>query len=825
MYQPALNSAVSVSNYGAMGNGVADDSAAVRRAVDAVAARGGGQISFPKGTYLFESPVLVSNVTGVSFVGEQGARIVTTFERDFRKFAVTGSRGISFANLVFEGGKTGAASAGNNFSGVVSFEDSKDGLVQNCGFFNYRGAGVLVYGASDDVLIQNNSFSGHFCGIYSFSKEAPVRVPSRISVLGNQFGPTWSAGAETACIKLQNQHGQNPPSYGHIVANNNIASTCQMGVELWNGIRGATVIGNVFSGTTWGISLDNVYDTTVNGNSCLMNPFAGIEAASACGNVTINANTVDMYATGTGAAGTYGLLAANGNTDIVFSNNYVRGYTYGGQVFGVNDTITFDNNVVMSCQTAFNPQGAFSNLSITNNKVETGVPASYLVLVDVSSVAASGLVMRGNYFNGATTDQSIFIYNNGNGSLTNLLVENNVVGPKSRGGSNGGNSFFTSQFTPYNAVARNNFAVSGATAANSIADFSTSSSTAYGDSNVVDGWQMYKNTVFRPTGAINSTSGAWFKIYSRSDGKVIEPKFVVASVGDGPPYTFDNIQDKVEFSVTMTPYALPNGHSITVFPQGNYGGIFIDQIRTHNPGGNDVQEVWCHLRSGSAAVSGYGIIAYGSDSSLLDGFSLQYEQPEFSSNSTQVMLNGTYQETFKNSIGYGFGKGSYLVEPSSGVLSTASRLGIGTLSPSAQLHTTSTVRFANFGAGTATFDANGNVSSVSDERFKHILRDYDRGLESVTGLRPIYYKHNKASNLDLESVYVGFGAQTTAQHIPEAAPYNVHYRADESGNPTRVVEREWYSFNDRALIASLVNSVKQLHQRLEDLETKTKKSK
>jgi len=47
-------------------------------------------------------------------------------------------------------------------------------------------------------------------------------------------------------------------------------------------------------------------------------------------------------------------------------------------------------------------------------------------------------------------------------------------------------------------------------------------------------------------------------------------------------------------------------------------------------------------------------------------------------------------------------------------------VGIGATSPGAQLHTTGTVRLANFGAGAATFDASGNISSTPISTTKSI---------------------------------------------------------------------------------------------------------
>ncbi len=58
-------------------------------------------------------------------------------------------------------------------------------------------------------------------------------------------------------------------------------------------------------------------------------------------------------------------------------------------------------------------------------------------------------------------------------------------------------------------------------------------------------------------------------------------------------------------------------------------------------------------------------------------------------------------------------------------------IGIGTTAPTAQLHTTGTVRFQTFGAGTLMSDANGNISSSSDERLKNIQGNFTRGLDAL----------------------------------------------------------------------------------------------
>jgi parallel beta-helix repeat protein len=61
-----------VKDLGALGNGVADDTAAIQKANDAVAAKGGGRVLFPAGTYIAAD---VRQDSNVEFVGMTGATL------------------------------------------------------------------------------------------------------------------------------------------------------------------------------------------------------------------------------------------------------------------------------------------------------------------------------------------------------------------------------------------------------------------------------------------------------------------------------------------------------------------------------------------------------------------------------------------------------------------------------------------------------------------------------------------------------------------------------------------------------------------------------
>lgn len=69
-----LQDRISVKDFGAVGNGVADDTAAIQAAVDAYKpfpsfATGGVEIYFPRGTYLLSAPIDLSGCRGMALVG------------------------------------------------------------------------------------------------------------------------------------------------------------------------------------------------------------------------------------------------------------------------------------------------------------------------------------------------------------------------------------------------------------------------------------------------------------------------------------------------------------------------------------------------------------------------------------------------------------------------------------------------------------------------------------------------------------------------------------------------------------------------------------
>ncbi len=159
-------------------------------------------------------------------------------------------------------------------------------------------------------------------------------------------------------------------------------------------------------------------------------------------------------------------------------------------------------------------------------------------------------------------------------------------------------------------------------------------------------------------------------------------------------------------------------------------------------------------------------------------------------------------------------RGSFFTATSTNANSFAGDVAIGTTSPTAQLHTTGSVRFENFGAGTLTTDANGNVSVSSDERLKEIEGVYHStsSIMAILGINPIQYRWASSTGFDTETVYTGFSAQNVQEYIPEAVFEDKH---------------GFLTLSDRPIIATIINALKDMwyeivgqNARIEALETR-----
>jgi hypothetical protein len=129
------------------------------------------------------------------------------------------------------------------------------------------------------------------------------------------------------------------------------------------------------------------------------------------------------------------------------------------------------------------------------------------------------------------------------------------------------------------------------------------------------------------------------------------------------------------------------------------------------------------------------------------------------------------------------------------------RVGIGWADPQERLHVAGTIRQAVISCSTLSANSVGNiVCSSSDERLKNIYGYYNKGLEVVLNINPI-----KFSFKDSDLIKIGFSAQNLRKVIPEAAPLR---------------PEGYFGLDSEAIIAALVNAIKDLKRDNDDLKNK-----
>lgn len=140
---------------------------------------------------------------------------------------------------------------------------------------------------------------------------------------------------------------------------------------------------------------------------------------------------------------------------------------------------------------------------------------------------------------------------------------------------------------------------------------------------------------------------------------------------------------------------------------------------------------------------------------------------------------------------------------------TGSFKGVGTLNAAGAYYANGTVGCT--GVGTAS--TNGlNTTCTSDARLKDLLGSYAGGLDVLREIQPVRFRWNALQpGEDRARTHIGFTAQNVRGAIPESAWL---VKQADGG--------EWYTLEDRALTATLVNSVKELVARVEALEARTR---
>lgn len=159
---------ISVKDYGAVGNGVADDTSAIQAAINAVKALGGGVVYFPPGTYKTSSALSLTSATGVRYVGAGSrASTVATSSTTADTFLFTGCTSCAVENLRI------APNVANSGSGIELAGATVDFVINGLTMKSNHDVGILIAGTSN-AYVTGSSIIGVVEDVYISGSNKPT---------------------------------------------------------------------------------------------------------------------------------------------------------------------------------------------------------------------------------------------------------------------------------------------------------------------------------------------------------------------------------------------------------------------------------------------------------------------------------------------------------------------------------------------------------------------------------------------------------------------------------------------------------------------------
>lgn len=606
-----------VKAYGATGDGTTDDTAACQCAFSAAPASG-GIVYFPPGEYYLSEPIEVG--ANMTIMGAGASSVLKSLvASEGCKLSVVGDN-VTIQGLAFDGGYTSGGQQGD--FGLINITDASNVRISDCYLENSGHLAIRIRGGCEDVAIEANTFGNNFCSISSYDI-SNTRVPQRILISLNSFQANWGTGGETGAIKLQSDPNRSGVTRGHIVSNNIIRNSGQMGIEIWGHASDCAVLGNTITGTEWGISLDDTVRTTVSGNTCRLFTYAGIESATDTAYNVISNNVLD----GANAAGT-----RTANAGIITSNNrpeFIK--IIGNHIHGINGSAiklqtTDDSDIIGN--TITNSVNGISLLGVNNITVKTNRlygPFGTFFFLDCYNQDMSNIDISENVLYGNANDNGITIYDgDGTRNIDGLVMANNNITAATVTNNNIYDNL-GNRLTNYIRVGNQFLTDAGSLAwtdgGTNLAPYTPSQQS----------WAIPVATRWEVTVPTNASS-QWFKILSADFGSPIVIYVNLHAFAQGVSNDADNLN--VFFGAS--PYGF--GSTGMKLPHARYEDGIVEEVIYDNPTSGPLHEIWVKVKPTTGPYTMGVMISQFPDDAILTPSFVTVE-PSWSSNHYKVPCN------------------------------------------------------------------------------------------------------------------------------------------------------------------------------------------
>lgn len=347
---------VSVKDFGAKGDGVTDDTAAIQKAATSISLTG-GDLWFPAGDYIISTHI---DFTGnnVNVLLSHNAGILYSATPDYVAFKFTGS------NCSVIGG------LGRGFIGPASWDGTNSAPTY----------GVLWF-TGDFPFVQTRLYNIRRTGIWF--KDILNGTVNQSILIGNYPSSSWT-GVETGHVGIC----VDPPAAnsGNFKINNNYVASCVQGCFAGNygsggTIQGFAANGNIFEGC-WnhGIYTANTNGAVISGNN--FNRCQIPVVISGDKNVVSGNSMYTSVATAGDARDSVGISVRDGSGNVVTGNS-------------IKGVLTASNIAAINVQDVSGASQLNENL-INSNNIEITDGVGYAIRIIGSSNSLSRNIVEGN---------------------------------------------------------------------------------------------------------------------------------------------------------------------------------------------------------------------------------------------------------------------------------------------------------------------------------------------------------------------------------------------------------------------------------------------
>jgi hypothetical protein len=468
--QDKLRDTVSVKDFGAVGDGVTDDTASIQAAIDALSTSGGGILTFEPKTYIIKNTsglgclIAKSNVTLIGTGASTVIKLGAAAGNCALFYSASAVSNITIDGVVFDG-NSGVITAYDTYG--IWLENVTRLTINNCVFQNLRLDGMLLgqTGLAKQVTVENSIFKN--IGVAGFGANG-IRVyySQGLLINANYFydfivspidtNPTPGGNLETNIVVTNNYIKNGAgwlPGYSSIslladrilCQGNTVIGGGNIVVHDYVGsgqtTRDYRVIGNSLTNTVSGITVNQGENSNIVVTSNVIRGFNqfGINVynpnipASATTNPVIVSNNIiedtNTNVTYTTTNQPVCILIFNANNVLCSANQCIKP-RFAGIWAASSSNVTISDNFIIN-QAGYAP----SDLLTFNGGGILVSPGGYSAPFDVNNVIISGNFVY-NYLTTLSASPSsnfrtggIVAYNDSSGAKTvsNIVITNNTV--------------------------------------------------------------------------------------------------------------------------------------------------------------------------------------------------------------------------------------------------------------------------------------------------------------------------------------------------------------------------------------------------------------